>query len=521
MTPAELEKRIIREACEADPLFFTRYFFKKRQGIKFIVNWHHKKIADTLLDVEAGKYDGKVLIINVPPGSSKTEMVVINWMARSLAINPRARFLHLSYSDSLAELNSMTAKEIVLSDEYQELWPRQIQPDSKSKKRWNVMFEEGGKMQHAGGVYATSMRGQITGFRAGHMAAGFQGAIVIDDPLDPKMADSTAERNKANDLLISTIKSRKANPATPIVLIMQRLHELDPTGFILGGGMGIECVHIKIPAIMEDDTGEFSYWEYKEPIEDLKKMRDSSSMREKYIFSGQYQQDPAPIGNGEFKKEFIQYFDPELETFTAKGMNTWIFYDPANSKKPNSDYTAMVVLGLAPDQNYYILDFIRDKLNPTERVNALIKLHKKWNLKSGKPPRVAVEQYGMMTDEFYIKQAQNEINYRFYVEQVGGKLSKEDRIRRLIPEWEGRRIYIRNKTLYNDSVNEIRDLTREFIDDELMMFPVGKNDDMVDALSRVFDVEASFPKEEVHFLLAGEIKPRFTENYKHDDFMSW
>lgn len=522
VTQSELEIAVTRQRCEADPLFFTRYFFKHREGMKFIVNWHHRKIAKILLDIEAGMYDGHVVIINVSPGSSKTQMVVVNWMARSLAINPRARFLHLSYSDQLAEQNSLAAKDIVLSDEYQELWPLRIRPDSKSKKRWNVIFNDGGVERAAGGVYATSMRGQITGFRAGHMATGFQGAIIIDDPLSPDMAGSTAERNRINEILVNTIKSRKANPATPILMIMQRVHENDPTGFLKAGGLSLPVKHIKIPAIMQDDDGnDISYWEYKEPIKALIKERDEGSPTEKYVFYGQYMQEPAPVGNGEFAKEHIQFFNPDHENFSCQEMNIWIFYDPANSKKANADWTAMVVLGLAPDKNLYILDLVRDRLNPTERVDKLIKLHKKWNVKSGKPPRVAIEQYGMMTDKYYIKKAQDDINYRFSITEVAGRLSKEDRIRRLIPDWGQDRVYIRDKTLYNDYKKEIRDLTLEFIEDELMLFPVGSKDDMIDALTRVYDVDAVFPQEQIEYFTGGQTIRHEYGNYNNNDFMSW
>lgn len=522
-TQAELQRAVTRQACEADPLFFTRYFFKHREGIKFIVNWHHKKIAKVLLDIEAGVYDGHVVIINVSPGGSKTQMVVVNWIARSLAKNPRSRFLHLSYSDQLAEQNSLGARDIVTSDEFQELWDLKIRPDSKSKKRWNVVFDEGGVQRAAGGVYATSMRGQITGFRAGHMAPGFHGAIIIDDPLSPEMAASTADRNRINEILVSTIKSRKANPATPILMIMQRVHENDPTGFIKTGGISLPVKHIKIPAIMEDEEGnEVSYWEYKEPIKSLILQREEGSLKEKYHFYGQYMQEPAPVGNGKFAKEHIQFFDPEHKNFSCQEMNIWIFYDPANSKKDTSDWTAIVVLGLAPDKNYYILDLVRDRLDLTERVDKLIKIHKKWNVKSGKPPRVAVEQYGLMADSHCIKKAQADINYRFSITEVGGtRLSKEDRIERLVSAWKDNRVYIRDKTLYNDYKNEIRELSLELIEDELMLFPVGKNDDMIDALTRVYDVEAAFPQEQIEYYSGGETIRHQYGNYKNDDFMSW
>lgn len=237
---------VAREKCERSHLFFTRYFFKARQAIKFRVNWHHHVIADTIDDVIEGRK--KNVVITVSPGSSKTELVVINFIARGLAKNPRSRFLHLSGSDSLASLNSATAREIVTSDAYQELWPLKIADDAKAKKRWNVLVDG----HAAGGVYATSTGGQVTGFRAGHMAEGFQGAILIDDPIKPEDAFSRSKVDGANRKLVSTIKSRKANPETPIVLVMQRLAESDPVNFIQGGNLGDDWFFVKIPAIIDD-----------------------------------------------------------------------------------------------------------------------------------------------------------------------------------------------------------------------------------------------------------------------------
>ncbi|WP_241017602.1 hypothetical protein [Burkholderia sp. Ac-20349] len=242
-----IERAVLKAKCERDHLFFSRYFFKHRQSIKFRVNWHHMLIADAVQRVIDGKL--KNVVINVPPGSSKTELVAINLIARGLALNPRARFLHISYSDDLALLNSEAARDIVASSEYQALWPLVIADDAKSKKRWNVLVN--GKK--AGGVYAVSLGGQITGFRAGHMAEGWQGAIVIDDPLKVEDAYSKTNRNKANRKLLSTVKSRKANPDTPIIVIMQRLAEEDPTGFIKSGKLPGDWEFIEIPALIADE----------------------------------------------------------------------------------------------------------------------------------------------------------------------------------------------------------------------------------------------------------------------------
>lgn len=245
-SPEQVRAAVAKARCEQEHLFFTRYFSKHRWGIKFRVNWHHLLIADTIDDVIEGRK--RNVCISVAPGSSKTELVVINLIPRGLAKNPRARFLHLSGSDALASLNSATAREIVTSDEYQAMWPLKIADDAKAKKRWNVLVDG----RPAGGVYATSLGGQVTGFRAGHMAPGFQGAILIDDPIKPEEAFSRTKIDAANRRLITTVKSRKANPATPIVLVMQRVAENDPVGFIEKGNLGSDWDFLRIPAVIDD-----------------------------------------------------------------------------------------------------------------------------------------------------------------------------------------------------------------------------------------------------------------------------
>ncbi|KUZ78289.1 phage terminase large subunit [Burkholderia ubonensis] len=366
-----IERAVLKAKCERDHLFFSRYFFKHRQAIKFRVNWHHVLIADAVQRVIDGKL--KNVVINVPPGSSKTELVAINLIARGLALNPRARFLHISYSDDLALLNSEAARDIVASAEYQALWPLEIADDAKSKKRWNVLV--GGKK--AGGVYAVSLGGQITGFRAGHMADGWQGAIIIDDPLKVEDAYSKTNRNKANRKLLSTVKSRKANPDTPIIVIMQRLAEEDPTGFIKSGKLPGDWEFIEIPALItdeyvaklpehvralvesdeRDDDGQFSYWPYKEPLHDLL----ASEKADPYVFNGQYMQRPSPLGGGIIQSgKFLRYGAlPQLQYRK-------IFADTAQKTAERNDYSVFECWGLGYDNRVYLIDLIRGKWKAPE-----------------------------------------------------------------------------------------------------------------------------------------------------------
>lgn len=404
-----------RYRCEREHLFFTRYFFKARMAQKFIINWHHHLIADTVDDVLEGRKQD--VVINVSPGGTKTELVVISFIARGLAKNSWCRFLHLSASEILALLNSSTARDIVQSDEYQAMWPLQIASDEKSKKRWNVIVN--GKK--AGGVYATAMGGQVTGFRAGHMAPGFQGAIIIDDPLKPEDAFSKPAIEEANRKLLTTVKSRKANPSTPLILIMQRVAENDPAGFILGGNVPGNWSHVKIPAIMNEAyieslpdkykklayaavgssdaeviDGECSYWPYKEPLQELIKMRRGDGKNQqgqrisRHVFSSQYDQAPKAIGGNFLKgKDFIRYRE------TPKIRYRKIFADTAQKTKEANDYSVFEEWGLGDDGKIYLLDLIRGRWEAPDLIKMAVALWAKAKardvLKYGQVRQLVVE----------------------------------------------------------------------------------------------------------------------------------
>ena len=244
-----------------------------------------------------------------------------------------------------------------------------------------------------------------------------------------------------------------------------------------------------------------------------------------YAFAGQYMQNPAPIGGGEFRTEWLQYYDNYNQNFSVKPMNIYIMYDPANSKKnkenEDPDYTAIVVIGLHTDNNYYILDLVRDRLNPTERVDILFELHKKWNKKGGKSPIVVSEQYGMMTDNFYIKKKQDELNYRFGIVEVKGRVKKEDRIRKMIPLFESKRVFLPRKILYSN-INGIQvELVQQFVKEELEVFPVGRHDDILDAFARICDEEvyANFPEVAQVYLEPGQTMRNYLNPY--NDYMAW
>lgn len=254
---ATLEQHLLREQLERDPMLFMRYFFKQRMGSKLLIGDHHAAIMSALNRVLTGEINR--LIINVPPGYTKTELCTINMMAYGLAINPKAKFLHLSYSHSLALLNSSTSRSIIKSPAFQSMWPIELKDDADSKAMW--WTEQGG------GVYATSSAGQVTGFRAGHMQEGFTGALIIDDPVKPDDAYSEVMRSGVNNRYNETIASRLAIESVPIIVIMQRIHWDDLSGYLLRGGSGEKWHHLNLPVIINNDEPYPADYTHGIPIE--------------------------------------------------------------------------------------------------------------------------------------------------------------------------------------------------------------------------------------------------------------
>lgn len=307
----ELKKlKVAKVMCMDSLMFHTRYFFKDKYKKKFVVNSHHERIAATLEMVLQGKLIK--VIINIAPRYSKTEMAVKNFISHSLSLNPAAKFIHLSFSDRLAQDNSEAVRDILKSDKFRFMFPDvAIKLGSDSKKKWSTT--------RGGGVYATSTAGQVTGFGAGEVddeedefnveefleelnsievKEGFGGALIIDDPIKPEDAESHVKRNRINERWDSTISNRVNSMRTPMIIMGQRTHPQDLCGYVMESDGYTESIEeaianpdlwylLSIPAI--NKLGK-ALWEHKHTIEKLAIMQQ----RNPIVFQTQYMQNPQP-----------------------------------------------------------------------------------------------------------------------------------------------------------------------------------------------------------------------------------
>ena len=186
-----------------------------------------------------------------------------------------------------------------------------------------------------------------------------------------------------------------------------------------------------------------------------------------------------------FRKEWIQYYDTVFHDQFTK----YMFVDPAYTKTADSDYTAIWIIGAGEDNNLYVIDIVRDKLNPREKEDLVFDLHRKYN------PQVHYESGGTQRDADWLKSAMEDRNYRFpiYEAKCPRSLSKRDRIGRLIRYFAEHKIYFPRFLYKSDWEGKLIDVVDAFIQQEYLQFPVSKHDDLLDALSRICDITITYP----------------------------
>ena len=470
-------KALLMEALKSDlPSFIQKVFNTVDPNAEYLHNWHIELIAEYLQACINGEI--KRLIINIPPRHMKSISVAVAFPAWLLGHNPSEQIMCASYSNNLSFKHSMDCRAILNAEWYKQLFPNTTLLTDQNTQRKFTTTKRGFRI-------ATSVGSTTTG-EGGNF-------LIVDDPLSADEARSEVMRAKANTWFDQTFSSRLNNKKEGvIVVIMQRLHENDLTGHLLQKG---NWEHLCLPLIAEKEellvkghckkhrmVGDLLHPE-RIGLDSIQQLKNEIGP---YGFAGQYQQTPTPTGGGVFEKQWLSYYD-NIDHTT---MNKYLLADPANSKNKGSDYTSMVMMGAHQDGNLYLIDAIRDRLNVREREDLLFEWHQKY-----KPTVVAYEKYGMQVDIDWIKKGMEDRNYRFFIQEVGGVLSKEDRIKRLVVYFYNKKIYLPRWLYKTNSEGQCNDLIDAFIHQEYLTFPCGLHDDMLDAMSRICDVRVLYPNQ--------------------------
>ena len=297
--------KALAELCKRSFFRFVQEFWEVIIPETPVWNWHIGYLCDELqylnsfvMKREPKPYD---LVINIPPGSTKSTIATQMYNAWVWTIDPTQRFIASSYAHSLSLSHAIKTRDIVTSDKYIALFPEiTLKEDQRGKS--DFRNDKGGQR------FTTSTGGTVTGMHA-HQ-------IIVDDPINPQQASSEAERISANSFVTSTLSSRKIDKAiTPTILIMQRLHEEDPTGVMLAKAKTKRIKHICLPA---EDRGNVRPEELAaryvnkllDPVRLNRAVLDEASIDlGSYGYAGQYDQNPAPAEGGIFKKHWFPIID--------------------------------------------------------------------------------------------------------------------------------------------------------------------------------------------------------------------
>jgi predicted phage terminase large subunit-like protein len=434
------------QLAREDFYFFVRWMFLRMRGSHWRQAPHHQLICDALMRVFRGEC--RRIIFNLPPRYSKTELVVVMFIAWCLGKAPDSEFIHASYAGTLASANSGKVLQVIQHEAYAEVFP-EVELANDAKSHWRTT--DGGQ------VFTTGTGGSMTGFGAGKDRPGFGGAIILDDPHKADEAKSKPIREGVIDWFQNTVESRgnAAGRATPIIVVMQRLHQLDLAGWLLDGGNGEEWELVCLPALQEDGT---ALWPEKHTAEQLRSMQRAAP----YHFSGQYQQRPSPAEGGFFKPDQLVPVKAVPAGIPIRWARGWDL-----GATTTGDWTAGVKLGALADGRFIIAHVNRLREAPDERDAAL----RNTAAADGRQVKVSLPQDPGQAGKTQILHLTRMLaGYPVHTSPESG--DKETRAEPIASQ-----INVGNCMILIGPWNQ------EFTD-ELRAFPNGAFDDQVDGLSR-------------------------------------
>lgn len=481
------------EKCRRSFYYFVQEFFDVICQQEIIWNWHIKYLCDEaekmawrVVTRQRSPYD---LIINIPPGTTKSTIfseMLPAWVWTT-KFNRRfyttktdyyvkavsgffASFICASYSGPVSLSLAQKSLDIVSSEKYKLYFPElRVREEKGARSSFQIQ-----KYSHAkciwingGERFATSIGGSATG-----MHADF---IIVDDPLNPKEAASDSGVKTANEWMTETIPTRKTDKAvTPIILVMQRLHQADPTGNLLENRKDT-VKHIKLPALKITGT-DILPKELEEKYVNglLDPVRLSNDILKKteadlgqYAFHAQFQQEPTPPQGGMFKIKKLQKVEDLNGLEIKRKVRYW---DKAGSDDKNSAWTVGVLMAILADGRFIVLDVKRRRYKYEQRERFIRRTAEQ----DGSRVAIWIEQEGGSGGkESAASTIKNLAGYSIRAETCTG-----DKVTRADP--------------YSVQVNEGNVLlldaewNQEYLE-ELRFFPYSKYKDQVDASAGAFN----------------------------------
>lgn len=421
----------------------------------YVANWHIDLISEYLQAINNSEI--LRLVINIPPRHMKSLHTTVFYPAWTWIKCPEKRFIKVSYSDFLSRKYNILCRDVIKSPWYQHNWENQFKIKEDDDRQ--NMF----KNDHHGLMYSTSTGGTLIG-EGGDV-------IIVDDPQNPRMVNSVIERETSIAFFTNTLQTRLNNPQKgAIIIIMQRLHEQDLTGYILSENLGYH--HLCLPAEAEKRTiihfpisgkqivreeGDILNSERfnKTVLTNLKKAMGSAQ----YI--GQFQQQPSPAEGGLLKRDWWQYYK-QAPTQFDEVIQSW---DMTFKETISGSYVVGQIWGRV-GANKYLLDQVRDRMDFPTTLSAVRNLSAKWPQANAK----LVEDKA--NGPAVIDVLRREVSGLIAVAPQG---SKEARVAAISPDVEAGNVHL--------PASNIMPWIHDFVE-ECTAFPKATTDDQCDCMSQ-------------------------------------
>ena len=385
LTPILIQKELNRRSFYE----FFLYFWSEISEEELVDNWHIKYVCDLCQEsIEAVAENKPKLdtIINIPPGSTKTSIIMIALPVWAWTRWYWMKFICLSYAAELSLESAEKCRDLVRSDKFKTMYPDlAIKEDKDTKRHYKIVklqYNHVGqppKQIPGGGRFSTSVGGSLTGFH-GHV-------LLVDDPLNPEQAHSETELKKTNRWLAQTLSTRKINKETArTIYVMQRLHRMDPSGYMLDKNKKT-LQHICIPG------DSVNYGEYIKPAELIQHYQDGlfdpvrlnwdvledlEADLGQYGFAGQIGQNPTPPQGGMFKVDHFATLETMVsEAMVVKKVRYWdkagtAQIDPKKIKSGGPAYTVGVKMYQLKTGKWLVVDVKRGRWSSEEREEIIL-----------------------------------------------------------------------------------------------------------------------------------------------------
>ena len=413
--------------------------------------WHVRAMCHELDEVIRGA--NKRLAITIPPRCLKSVTVAVAYVAYLLGHNPSTKIIVASYGLDLARKHSEDCRRVMSADWYLEMFP-DVQLAAKGNTVEEIRTTAGGSRK------AVSIGSAVTGHGAD--------VIIIDDLLKAGDAQSEAELIRAQEFIEGTLLSRFDNPSEGrVIMVAQRLHEMDPPGYLLDKGT---YRHLNLPAIAEEDQaipigqgrlqkrqpGDLLVPERLDQ-DTLDRMRREMGAA---VFNCQYQQNPiAPDGSPLRWEWFGAYDEWEPRNWYQLVVESW---DTGTSADPRSDFSVCTTWGFR-DRHWYLLDVWRGQLDYPELKAKTLQLVRDWD-----PDLVLIED-AATGRPLFSELFRDDKRYQ----RIAPKDDKEIRFASACAPVEEGTVLLPTEAPW------LLDFKRE-----LQSFPRGRNDDQVDSFSQ-------------------------------------